>query len=230
MTSLKYPFYLVLGLILFSLIFGFLRLFGFPDSDWSLQKGERVVLLPGESLSQTFTTGRDGLRRIEILFGKFTLEGEDELMLELRDDTCSQILAQKTLVKKSFDSEYTYNFLFDAIHDSQNKTYCFMATFTTNRPVAKTKAPRFFIDEEAKQSALYTVTNPSGEKTPGPGLLAIRPGYINTSLVANGQEFFNRISQYKPFFLKSWFLLGLVTVGSITTFAAMIFLIREEKE
>lgn len=226
----KYIFFSLLTLIALSIGFGFYQLFAFPDSAWPLKKGERVNLSPGEVLTQQFVANRDGLRRVEILFGKFSLERDDVFSIELRDANCSSVLAEKTFSGESFDSEYTYHFLFDRIENSKDQTFCFTSTFTTNRPVAKTKAPRFFIDEEAEQRTPHMIKNAGGETIPGIGPVAIRPGYTNSSFFANADEFFDRVSQYKPAFLKSWFLITFATLGVVLTFLTIALLIREEKE
>lgn len=221
-----YLFFTLLALIAFFTAYSFLCLFAFPDASFPLRKGERVSLLPGETLTQTFQSSRDGLTRLEILFGKFSLEGDAELTLELRDSACSAVLAQKRLSEGSFDSEYTYSFLFDRIPDSQGQTYCFQAHFVTNQPIKKEKSPRFFVDKEAPANP-YFLTNPGGQQQGGSGPLAIRPGFTHASFWTNTQEFFDRISQYKPAFLKGWFLIGFATLGLLLTFLSLILLIYE---
>lgn len=219
----------VLVVIILLIGYSFWYNFSFPDASWPLRKGERIVIMPGETLSQLIPSSRNGLQKIEILFGKFTLQGEAELHLELRDSTCSTMLAQKTLSRQSFDSEYTHAFVFDRISYSEDETYCFSATFVSNQPIKKDKAPRFFIDKEAIAES-YSLSNTSGEKTVGAGPIAIRPGYTNDSFFSNAKEFFDRISQYKPAFLKSWFLITFATLGLGLTFLAVAFIIRSEED
>lgn len=226
--NFKYLFYILLTVIVLTLACSFAKTFAFPDSNWPLDKGERITVLPAEIVTQPFSASEDGLRRIEVLLGKFTLQDNDELLLELRDHACSSVLAQETLSGKSFDSEYTYHFLFDRIANSKDQTYCLTVTFNTNRPIAKDKAPRLFNDKSAPNFP-HTVTNPGGEKTTGAQAIAIRPGYTNDSFIANAKEFFDRISQYKPFFLKSWFLITFAVLGIVLTFLVTALLIREEE-
>src|SRR5690349_5946307 len=146
--SYKHIFSLTLALILISLGVGFSHLFTFPDSAFPLQKGERINVLPGEVLTQTFASNRDGLQKIEILLGNFDLPRDSELILEVRDSSCDALIAHETLSGRSFDSEHTYSLLFDRIPDSGGKNYCFAAKFQSNQPVKKEKSPRFFVDEE----------------------------------------------------------------------------------
>lgn len=226
---IQYFFLSLLILITVSISFGFVQQFAFPDPEWPLRKGDRVVLLPGEILEQQIATSRDGLQKIEVLFGKFELTGDAKLTLEVRDSSCTAVLAQKSLSETSFDSEYTHAFIFDRIPDSGGKIYCFRANFISNQPIKKEKAPRLFLDEEGK-GAPYSLTNPGGEKGVGAGSLAIRPGYTNATFFANASEFFDRISQYKPFFLKGWFLITLVIIGFGLTFIIFISLGAEEEE
>lgn len=229
MKNFKYLFYSLLALIALFISCAFARTFAFPDASWPLDKGERVIIAPSEILTQTIIANKDGLRRVEILFGKFTLMKEDELLVELRDSSCSSVLSQKRLSDQSFDSEYTHNFVFDRIQNSSNQTYCLTLTFTTNRPVAKDKSPRLFVDDSAEGTP-YALKNIGGETKEGPGPLAIRPGYTNDSFFANANEFFDRISQYKPIFLKSWFLIVFSAGGLALTFFTLVLLIRNEEE
>ncbi len=222
-------FFLILTLLItLSLGTTFFHGLGFPDSAWPLDKGERVTLSAGATLTQTFTSSRDHLRQIEILFGKFTLQGEDRLKLELRDSTCATPLAQTTLSDRSFDSEHTYAFVFDRIPDSQDQTYCLALLFTSDREIEKSKAPRLFIDQRA-QAPAYTLTE---KDAPAQGIapLAIRPGYSNASLLATLSELMNRISQYKPAFLKDGVLTVFAVLGLVLTFLSLILLAREDGE
>lgn len=225
----QHIFFALLGLIVLSLGATFVYTFAFPDASWPLKKGERVVLLPGESFEQLLTAPRDGLTKIEILFGKFTLEGDAELLVELRDQTCTSVLAQESIREQSFDSEYTYSFVFDRIQDSKDKTYCFTASFISNQPIKKDKAPRFFLDEEG-QHFVHTFKNQAGERTEGPEPVAIRPSFTNDSFLTNVQELFDRISQYKASLFKGWVLMVLATLGFTLTILVTILLIREEEE
>ncbi len=226
--TFKHLSYLALALILLFIGVSFLHTFAFPDPAWKLDKGERVTVSPGEVLSQTFISSQNGLRRIEILFGKFTLEADDRLAVELRDSSCSSLIAQETLSGRSYDSEHTHSFIFDRISDSKDKAYCLTFTFATDRPVAKGKSPRLFIDKAAPGSP-YAFLNQGGGKEVGAGPIAIRPGYTHDSFSDNAKEFFERISQYKPLFLKNWFLIAFALGGLALTFLAIMLLIKEEE-
>ncbi len=224
--------FLLLILIILMLSFSFLRILAFPDATWSLDKGERVNLSPKATLFQTFTAHHDNLRQIEILFGKFTLEKSDVLILELVQGECtglsieSLVLATEDLSSRSFDSEHPYTFVFDPIRDSENQRYCFMATFGTDRVIDKNKAPRFFTDL-SKEEVPYTL---SSERDPGTDPIAIRPGYTNNSILTTFQELIDRISQYKPAFLKDGWLLFFASSGLIFTFLIAVLLMREEEK
>lgn len=226
--SFQRIFWVILILVVLALGFGFGRLFAFPDSSWPLDKGERVTLAPGETLIQPFMGSRDGLRRVEILFGKFSLLEDDVLTLELRDTNCTNVLAKETFKKQSFDSEYTYSFLFNRIKNSKNQLYCVAFTFESNRKVTKEKAPRFFVDRSAQQPA-YIIKSAGGE-TASTQATTIRPGYTNDSFFANADELFDRMSQYKPWFLKSWYLITFAVFGLILTLVVTTLLIKENEE
>lgn len=225
--SFKHSFLTLLFVITLSIGYAFYHSAAFPDPTWPLDKGERVTLSPGTTLTQTFTSNRDHLRRIEILFGKFTLQEEDRLTIELRDGTCSASLAETTLPRRAFDSEHTYSFVFDQIPDSRNQTYCLALLFESNRQIEKTKAPRLFTDLSA-QAPPYAITE-KDTVTPGNSPIAIRPGYVNASFVATLDELVDRISQYKPAFLKDGILIVLAIFGLGLTFMVPILLAHEKR-
>lgn len=220
-------FLIALFLCLASIGFTFGRIVAFPDSaSWPLDKGERVTLLPGDRLTQTFTGTRDGLRQIEILFGKFTLEGRDRLTLLLLDSSCSSPMASKTLSRRSFDSEHTFTFIFDQREASRDKEYCLGLSYETDRAIAKDKAPRLFTDLSAKGDPFVIAKSEMQESGNAP--IAIRPGYRDQSFLSTMSELIDRISQYKPFFLKDGYLATLFVLSLVLTIAVIVLLTREE--
>ncbi len=225
MTFQRFFFILCLFIAL-DLGYAFSRTLAFPDSAWPLDKGERITLTSGITLTQPFTSSRDHLRQIEILFGKFTLQGEDQLTLELRDRSCATPLAQTKLSKRSFDSEHTYAFIFDPIKHSQNQTFCLAVRFDSERPIEKSKAPRLFTDQRA-QAPSYSLID-TDVVTPGQLPAAIRPGYSHASLLATLNELVDRISQYKPGFLKDGVVATLAVLGLFLTCLTLILLAREQ--
>ncbi|GAB1446106.1 hypothetical protein MASR2M41_18570 [Flammeovirgaceae bacterium] len=227
--NVKYLFYSLLAVIALSIGVVFVSLFAFPDPTFRLEKGDRVTVLPDETLEQPFVSSRDGLRQIEVLFGNFNLQGDTRLLLELKDNACVTVLARKMLSHGSFDSEHTSSFTFDRIPDSGGKMYCFTARVSGTMPLKKDKAPRFFIDK-ASPAAPYSLIAPNGVQDRGTGAIAIRPGYANSTLSENVEELTDRISQYKPPFLKSWFLITFSFIGFILTLGTILLLIREEDQ
>lgn len=220
-------FFLILTLLItLSLGTTFFHGLGFPDSAWPLDKGERVTLSAGATLTQTFTSSRDHLRQIEILFGKFTLQGDDQLTLELRDSTCSTTLAETTLADRSFDSEHTYTFVFDPLEHSKDQTYCLALLFDSQRTIEKSKAPRLFTDQRA-QAPSYILAE-KDVITPGIFPLAIRPGYSNSSLINTLNELIDRISQYKPAFLKDGVVTAFAVFGLVFTFLVLLLLVHKD--
>jgi hypothetical protein len=220
-------FTLLIALIAISIGSAFLHTLAFPDPVWPLEKGERIALLPGTSVTQSFTSSRDYLRQVEILFGKFTLQDDDRLTVELRDSQCIAVLAQTKLAYQSFDSEHTYAFVFDPLQHSHNETYCLALTFESDRTIEKTKAPRLFTDLAA-QASPFTLTE-KGMPIANTAPIAIRPGYQNSSLFTTLGELTDRISQYKPIFLKDGFLVTFAILGLVLTFLALIVLGRETR-
>lgn len=214
-----------LALLLLATGYVFLRTVAFPDPSWPLDKGERVTLPAQATLTQPFAAHRDGLRQVEILLGKFTLKESDRLTLELRDEECAAVLSRTELKNESFDSEHTYAFIFDRIPDSEGRRFCLAASFSSGRNIPKDKTPRFFTDLSA-EAASYTLEGAEAGRTVGSAPVAIRPGYRPATLAATGDELTDRISQYKPPFLKGGFLVVFAALGLILTVGAACLLVR----
>ena len=101
------------------------------------------------------------------------------------------MLRQGKLTCSFLDSKNLYEFRFPRIVDSKNKSYCLIATFKPKK-------------SSAKSIRIFTM----GDEENQP--LSIRPVYKNNNIFADLNELNRRISQYKPWFLKHYFLYSII--------------------
>ncbi|GBE16715.1 hypothetical protein BMS3Abin15_00537 [bacterium BMS3Abin15] len=199
--------FLAILIIALSFVFYYLAVtWDFPDSQWVIDKGnnEKIELEPGEKVTQKFTASRNNLSRIEILFAKANLSPGGKIIMEVNDENCSEKIRQAALNVVRLSSDSTYSFNFPKIKDSAGKTYCLVLYFEETKGKTK-KDPRIFIhpNPPAANAGLYNQT--LGEEYENQSL-AMRPAYQNDSWRENLQELNQRISQYKPWFLKAGYL------------------------
>lgn len=195
--SPKNIFLAIFTFLLVMLFSRFLANLSFPDSSINLQKGLTVKLQSKNSLTQKFTTTRGGLTKIEVLLRSPGIEFEkgDRVTAQLADGNCQKIILEGKLQSSFLSSNNLYEFVFPKIDDSKNKTYCLIATFQAQKSSAR--AIQFF-------------TTGDTENQP----LSLRPVYVNDSFWQNMTELNRRMSQYKPWFLKHYFL-WFVMIGFI---------------
>lgn len=184
--SPKNIFLTVFAVLLLAIFFQFFSLLSFPDSNIVLTKGDTVKLQPDTSLTQKFTANRDGLAKVEFLLRTpgIVFENNDVMQMTLADENCQNPIRQGEMKESFLNSGNLYEFSFAKIENSQNKTFCVIATF---KPIkASAKAIQLFTQDGTQ--------------------LSIRQVYVNDNVWQNLSELNQRISQYKPFFLKHAFL------------------------
>jgi len=205
--SAKKIFLIVLAILLVIIFGRFVSNLFFPEAGINLQKGALVKLQPESSLQQQFTATREGLAKVEFLLRTpgIAFEKNDRVEMQLTDGTCQRPLQQGTLEKSFLASDNLYEFDFEKISDSKDKTFCLIATFKPNK--ASAKAIQFFTISEAADQPL-----------------SLRPVYENQNVFQNLNELNQRISQYKPWFLKHY-LLWFVTIGFVVLSIAVVALL-----
>jgi hypothetical protein len=188
--------FLILVAIMFSIVFGkFFSIISFPDSETALEKGDPPLELRRDaSLTQTFVANRDNLMKIELLLRTPGPKGS-EAKMEIADENCSDTIRQGILEKPFLASDNLYDFQFSKIPDSNGKIYCLKVTLTHG----KSKLIRLFTKEN--YDPRFILNNETRDKS-----LSMRLAYKNSSFIGNMSELNQRISQYKPWFLKHYFL------------------------
>ena len=221
----------LLGLLSIGVVLIFSGLFSrlsFPDSSYNfLGKDKRVELEPGKSVTQVFTADRDGLDRIKIMIGDLdTLGYQDSVALALTEPDCKTLIATDTISFLTPAPRIYSAFDFDRIEHSAGQTYCLKISYAAaerpkQRPYLAASEGETFADtayfDEAKDR-FYTGRS-----------LQMRPSYSHASFRDDLRELEERLSQYKPEFMKGWLLiLGLLV--TLTSILLGILAIRAKDE
>ena len=204
---------LIVGLILIGV--SFFRQLNFPSGEYVLEKGPRIEIIPGDVLEQKFIADRNGLSNLKILFGGKQLARGYHLDLILADKNCTKEIRKTTLRGgQKFDSKYLYDFKFSKIDDSNNKEYCLKIVYTTTAENPKKKEVRLFEN------------NSQGHD----GQFIFRPSYKNSTILQDFQQLNQRISQYKPWFLKDLYLKVIILLSVLLTGLSFVVLFNSGKK
>lgn len=220
----KNIFLVILAISLFAVFFKFLSLLSFPDPNIVLEKGDPAIKLPAKnSLTQKFTAQRDNLVKVEFLLRTpgIEFENNDKVEMRLADENCQNPIREGYLQASFLNSKNLYEFGFPKVKDSKNQTYCLIATFKPSK--GKAKAIQFFVFE--KSPGTFLPENPATQEK-YPSSLSIRPAYANGNLWQNLEELNQRISQYKPWFLKHYYLAAIALSFIVISIFSLILLIR----
>lgn len=215
----------ILGISVLAISLRFFSLLSFPDSQATLEKGALLDIHPDQTYTQTFVADRDNLHAIQFLVRTPGIKAGDAMRIKLADASCATALRQGTLQVPFLDSDNLYVFDFPSVKDSLGKKYCAVLTFHTTN---KTKSLRLFTTTDDNPDTTLTATD--SMIIPNQSL-SMRSVYVNSSVWQNLRELDQRISQYKPWFLKglSIALIGLLfVVSSLTLILALIGLKSED--
>ena len=200
---------LLFAAILFIAVFWrFESLLYFPDSSILLQKGTPVKLNSESTLTQKFSASKNYLAKIEVLLrgSGVKYKDGDKVATKIADGNCQIILREGELKDSFLETQNLHEFEFEPIVDSAGEEFCFMATFLPK-------------NEGAKSLQFFTM----GEEENQP--YSIRPVYKNSSITQDLSELNQRISQYKPWFLKHFYLYAIVILFLATSVAIVVILI-----
>jgi len=212
---------LLFAAIMFIIIFGkFFSIIVFPDSNTVLIKGELFQMKPATSLTQTFVANQDNLMKIELLMRTPGPQAGDVVKMEIADETCANVIRQGELQKSFLGSDNLYDFQFSKIPDSNGKTYCLKTTLQKN---SSSKFIRFFMMEN--QNPQFTLTDMSNTNITASQSLSMRLAYRNDTLSQDMNEISQRISQYKPWFLKNFYLDAIAILFIILSITLVVILI-----
>jgi len=222
----------ITALLLFLVFFRLVDEWSFPDTTWEIHKDDKIKLKPGYPIEQKFIAIKDNLAKMEILFGKSNnIAPGGRMILQVLNETCSDEIRKSSIGFRTLDSDNTYKFIFPKIQDSKDKKYCLRLSFKPKK--AETKSAEVFVIE--KPPVLKTdLINRKYDKTDADKStelkgksLSLRPSYQNDSWRENIMELNQRISQYKPWFLKESYLFAIIfsfVIFSIITAILLLLL------
>ena len=220
---------LLLAIFVIAIAFRFFSILSFPDSSVVLEKGELLQINNKETYNQTFVANRNNLNRIQFLMRTPGIKAGDTVNVKLADETCSTSLRQGTLQFSFLNSDNLYVFDFPAVKDSLGKKYCAILSYQSK--ISKDKYLRFFTTANTNGAMTLTFADTKEEKKNQS--LSMRLVYKNDSIWGDLNELNQRMSQYKPWFLKHFYIafIGLFFVlSSLVLIIALIELKMEKKE
>lgn len=218
-----------LGIFVFLIFFRFFSLLSFPDSSVVLEKGELLQINNKETYHQTFVANRNNLSRIQFLMRTPGIKAGDTVNVKLADETCSTSLRRGTLQFSFLNSDNLYVFDFPTVNNSLGKKYCAIVSYQST--ISKDKYLRFFTTANTNDTMTLTLAGTGEEKKNQS--LSLRLVYKNDSVWGDLNELNQRISQYKPWFLKHVYIasIGLFfIISSLILITALITLKIENKE
>lgn len=207
-----------LGILLLAIFGRFISLISFPESGGYLEKEEWVKLAPEESFRQSIISSQNNLAKAEFIIRSPGIKPPDKVKVKLADESCSAVIREGYLEPSFLDSKNLYVFWFAPIPDSVNKNYCLTAAFKPTNSNAK--SIRFFGKVDPGKFFENITTKEKYEDRS----LSIRLAYKGNFL-ENIDELNKRISQYKPWFLKHYFLYFIAFGFLILSIILVAFLI-----
>jgi len=218
-SKILLTFFAILTIIIFAKFF---TLLDFPDSSIILEKSDPILKLrPSESFSQKFIANRDNLMKVEILLRAPGPKPNDLVRMEIADENCKKIIRTGKLEKSYLNSDNLFEFSFSKIPDSNSKTFCLIATFKPEKSTSK--AIQFFT--QSNKQPLFSVQNSSSDGDLTGQALSTRPVYANDHWWQNLSELSQRMSQYKPWFLKDFFNMAIITLFIILSAGFVVIII-----
>ena len=179
----------------------FLSDLSFPDSSYHfLGSTKQAKLDSGKPITQIFTSKENNLNQIKIIVGNTDLWLTEKIVFELADAFCETTIARDTMTIFTPESHIYYHFNFPAIPDSAGQTYCFRVTYFSSFDRGSDRPSLGASEGEAFVGQSYF--NSGTQRLYEDRTLQMRPGYGSGSLLNDLEQLNNRISQYKPAFLK----------------------------
>lgn len=223
---------LLITIFLFGIVgifWTFLSDFGIGESGYNfLGKTKKVTLSPGMPASQTFTAHENGLHQVRVVLGDADIRRGEHIGFQLMDEACATEIASVDFSgEPSKQGAYTV-FPFEAISDSMGKRYCFVATYFSDENRKGDKPYLSATDDPDPTFSDRTLIDSNKERTYESHSLFLRPAYTEGSLSADLDTLLDRLSQYKPGFLKGWPIAALFTILVVGSIALGIRIIRME--
>lgn len=219
-----------LSIIGLFLIFGtFFKNLSFPDSNYNFFGAtNKAKLDPGKPITQIFTAKKNYLNQIKIIVGDINLLPTEKIVFELMDDHCENVIAQDAITFLTPDPHIYYHFNFATLPDSKEKRYCFRATYVSS--LNRDKKRPYLGASEDNQFPNQSYYNEGNGRLYKGRMLQIRPAYGTQSFFSDLLTLNDRLSQYKPGFLKGSALIIIFSVFVLGTIVLLWKLSCSQKE
>lgn len=216
----------VLGLIW---IFGsFFMDLSFPDSSYNfLGATNKVKLDSGKPVTQHFVAKENNLNQIKVILQNAEIQQGEKINFELMDADCENTLAIST--HRSYHSSpfIYYRFRFAEITTSAGQTYCLRITYYS--PLDRGSERPYLGASEGEPFTGWSYFNEATNRVYENRTLQMRPSYGSGSFLGDLQQLNNRLSQYKPEFLKGASLTLLFLAFLIGTISLVwLFIFKKE--
>jgi|GEM_PF-850965 len=219
----KYFLLFTFFLFLAAMYLAFAADLSFPDSLPGSPKTGTTNLYSHTPVTQVFSATEKNLSQINIGIKNLPKKFSYKVMIQLADESCDAIIAEKKFGVFSIFSS-PRKFKFKKIPDSAGKRFCLKITYLGEKE-GKGELPYVEVSEKpADPNSSYTNPGKGGEYKGR--TLKIEPTYSGT-LSENLTQLNQRLSQYKPWFLKANYLtaiFALFLISSVILVIALIFL------
>ncbi len=196
----------------------------FPDTNWNLSReGERIKLMPDYPVKQNFEAAQNNLSQIRIAFSRSYNKDGGEIRLKLAKNDCEKIIAEKNILRSEIKAEGYYDFKFPAIANSLRENFCLLIEFDPEKE--KYKDLSIFLSEKNEATFGAQLINSFQNEEIKNRTLSMRPAYQEETLGKNIEKMSQRISQYKPWFLKHFYLETIFWIFLGLTLAVVVFLV-----
>ncbi|MDP3956961.1 MAG: hypothetical protein Q8Q10_00470 [bacterium] len=214
------------GLLL--ILFSFYNTLSFPDTSYNfLGASGKAKLDSGKPITQVFTAKENNLNQVKIIGGNFDLMLREKIVFELADSGCEAILASQSANFLTPSPHIYYRFNFPAIPDSAGKKYCFRVTYFS--PIDRGDERPYLAISEGERFRGQSYINEGNNRIYENRTLQMRPAYTVGSFPGDLGRLNDRISQYKPEFLKGS-ALTIIFCAFIVSTISLVWLLVFRKE
>jgi hypothetical protein len=210
-----------IGIIGFFLVQFTLHL-SFPSSG-ILDRANRIQLISNAPLKQKFVASQNNLSRIKFAIDDYKLMLGDKMDIQISDGDCANTINENIVGMSTLLLENYNNFDFPPIQDSKDKQYCFILNYLPFN-TDTTSTPEIYYSKNSPP--FISLLDSSTGKEYTNRALAIKIAYRKDNWRQTIDELFQRISQYKPWFLKKYYLAYLVELILLMAIILIVCLTR----
>jgi hypothetical protein len=220
----------IFAFFIFLIMMRFFHYLSFPDVQIQFNRTSETIMFPNKPIFQTFTAQKDNLNQVDAMINDFRSWSLDTIVFELRDASCDRIITTDKLDIFSFN--YTiftpFNFSgFSDLNGTRNQQYCAAFTFIPSKyssPNMKNFPVMLNLTEKSSSFTNTGANDGAGETRKG-RMILMKPAYGSRHTFENIRTLNDRISQYKPWFLKHYFLYLIAFGFLILSFSLIVILI-----